>query len=114
MLGTRMAQTIKAVSFGVAQAGTAAAVGYALDSLWTKVTTISSNNLIRTLTQFPIGLVVLGEVMRGLAGGMVFDSSVGDAIMVYYFYYSQPGLMASVTALENDVGSKLSQLIAKA
>ncbi len=78
-------ETVVALAHGFAQLGTGYVVGAgseaAFNYLTPKVPGLGSYVGVRLVTQFAVSFVILGEVVRGLAGRGI-DSPIGDSLML--------------------------------
>lgn len=104
--------TLKALAFVTAEAGTSYIVGAAVDTLLNKVSFLSGHPLRRVLVQFPLGFVMLGEVLRGLGEGFLYKSPVHDGMMMVFFYQGQPTFWQSVEFLNVEAQEALASFFA--
>jgi hypothetical protein len=98
-----MTATFKALGFAFAQATTASIVGSALDSGISQISLLNKSAIIRVLTQFGLGIPLLGGALMLMQGGYVIESPIGDSFIPFWFYISQPGLLSSRNQLQYDL-----------
>ena len=95
-----MSETIKALGFALMQMGVGSLVGRTLDNLLDRVHFANTSALVRFLTQFSLGMPLLGGAVMLSTGGYFIESPIGDSSLVFWFYIGQPGLLHSVNKLE--------------
>lgn len=99
--------TVSGVAHGFAQGGTAWLVGKGSDYLFDKVAVANKYPVVRVVGQFAVGMVVLGEVMRGLGGSYLMGSPIGDGLLMVWFYQPQKHLWLAVDTLVANVEGAL-------
>jgi hypothetical protein len=102
-----MSLSVSGLAHGVAQGGTAWLVGKGSDYLFNKVNVANKYPIVRVVGQFSVGMVVLGEVMRGLGGSYLLGSPIGDGLLMVWFYQPQKGLWAAVDQVVDNVEAAL-------
>lgn len=95
--------SVRAVGFGIAQAGTAYAVGSVVDVIGDNLLQPGIKPAIRAFGQFSVGLLVLGEVVRGLGGRGMANSPFDDGLMMFFFYTPQQGMLRDLELLRSEL-----------